>query len=188
MENKLEYQDAERRKNNLIFFGVNEAEQTGPLIEYLTKFIESETKIPIQPYEINNAHRLGTKGKETRPVIVSFTSTWKRNLIFKNKRNTSSDIRIKEDFSKEMLERRKELLPQLLQEREKGKIAYLQRDKLIVKDPKEDNNIKRKRDQAESLNISPNHPDSSAIRKVHRTNILNYVTRGRSTPRTETKN
>ncbi|CAH2106983.1 unnamed protein product [Euphydryas editha] len=129
MKQKLNYLEDEKKKTNLIFFGINETEKNNQLIENVTKIIEKETKIPIQPFEINKAFRLGSKGTNARPILVSFTSTWKRNQIFKNKKNctSGSGIHIKEDFSKETLERRRELIPRMLQERQKGKIAYIKK-------------------------------------------------------------
>lgn len=188
MQTKINFLEDEKRRNNLIFFGVNETEQGGSIIEFVKTLIEKETKVTIQPHEINKAHRLGVRGKESRPLLVSFTTIWKRNMILRNKNNLSGGINIKEDFSKEVLEKRKELIPQLLQEREKGKIAYIKKDKLIIRDSKEDNNVKRKRDQVESPESSPNQATTSAPKKINKTNMFNYITRGRTTSLSESKN
>lgn len=188
MKQKLNYLEDEKKKTNLIFFGVSEAEKNNQLIDYITKFIEKETKIPIQPYEINKAYRLGSKGINPRPILVSFTTTWKRNQILKNKKNCSSGIHIKEDFSKETLERRRELIPKMLQERQKGKIAYIKKDKLIVKGKKEDNIVKRKIDQVESPHKSPNQVPPSAPKKLNKLSLDNFVTRSRSSSLSEAKN
>lgn len=65
----------------------------------------------------------------------------------RNKKKVTEDIYITEDFSKETIQKRKELLPQLKEERKKGNVAYIWNNKLIVK-PRE--NEKRKRDNSTS--------------------------------------
>ncbi|XP_045509299.1 uncharacterized protein LOC123704855 [Colias croceus] len=70
-----------------------------------------------------------------------------------------------EDYSKEVLEKRRQLLPQLKEERAKGKICYLVKDKLITKENKEDQKDKRKRYRNESPNKSPNHATMPASKK-----------------------
>lgn len=188
MKQKLNFLENEKKKTNLIFYGVSEAEKNYQLIDYVTKIIEKETNIPIQPYEINKAYRLGSKGINARPILVSFTTTWKRNQIFKNKKNCSPGIHIKEDFSKETLERRRELIPRMLQERQKGKIAYIIKDKLIVNGKKEDNIVEKKRDQVESPHKSPNQVPTSAPKKLNKVNLDSFVTRTRSSSPSEAKN
>ncbi|CAH2093518.1 unnamed protein product [Euphydryas editha] len=143
LQHKINFLEDNKRRHNLIFLGVSETEQDVFLLDYTKTTIEKETKITIQPHEINTVQRLGTKGKGTRPLLVSFTSIWKRNLILKNKKRkqnpTKSTITIKEDFSNDVLLKRKELIPQLLQEKEKGnrkEFSYLKKDKLIIIDPK----------------------------------------------------
>lgn len=188
MQNKISFLEDEKRRNNLIFFGMSEEEQGGSVIDYIKQVIEKETNITIEPYEINRAQRLGPKTKKARPLLVSFTSLWKRNIILRNKKKVSGGIYIKEDFSKEVLEKRKELIPQLIEEREKGKIAYIKKDKLIVLDTKEKTNVKRKREQVESPSKSPGQAGTSAPMKINKTNMFNYITRGRSTSLSESKN
>lgn len=75
----------------------------------------------------------------------------------------------------------------MLQERQKGKIAFIKKDKLIVKDPEEDNKVKRKRDQVESPNNSPGQATKIAPKK-NKISLQNFITRGRSASLSETKN
>lgn len=188
MKQKLKYLEEEKKKANLIFFGVKEEKTEGSLIDYVIKTIEKDTEISVQPFEINKAVRLGQNSGKTRPLLVSFTTTWKRNLIFRCKNKFSSGIYIKEDFSKETLEKRKELVPVMLEERKKGNIAYIKKDKLIVKDPKEDNMVKRKRDQIESPHSSPTQETTSAPKKINKFNMNKFVTRKKSASISEPKN
>lgn len=71
---------------------------------------------------------------------------------------------MKEDYSKEILEKRKQLQPQLEEEKKKGNIAYIKYDKLIVLNPKNNDGEKRKRETSDS-------PKSSALKK-HQTSLF----------------
>lgn len=105
LQDKIKFMVSERRRNNLLFFGVNEVQQES-MIERVKSIIETETKSKIELHEINKAYRLGVKGTKTRPILVSFTTTWRRNEVLKNKNKCDSGIYFKEDFTKETLEKR----------------------------------------------------------------------------------
>ncbi|XP_063618245.1 uncharacterized protein LOC134791133 [Cydia splendana] len=67
---------------------------------------------------------------------------------------TRVGIYMKEDYSKEVLEKRKQLQSQVEEEKKKGNIAFLVHDKLVVKKPKENTREKRKREESKSPNSS----------------------------------
>lgn len=181
LQDKIKYMEEERRKNNLIFFGVKEEHRRESPIEHIIKIIEEDMNIHINSHEINNAYKLGEKSdNKTRPILVNFTTNWRKKEILKNKKKLNADIYIKEDYSKEILQKRKQLLSQLEEERAKGKICYFLKDKLVIKDPKEDLRDKRKRDRTDSPIKSPNQVTKPAPKKVNKTNILDYVARSRS--------
>lgn len=135
----------------------------------------------IEANEINKIHRIGKnkQGNKPRPILCSFVNGWKRTEIMQNKKALKK-IYIMEDYSKEVMEKRKALQPELLAEREKGNIAYLKYDKLIIK---ENNYDKRKRE----LSYSPQSPSKNQPKKqqtintakIKRTNAFD-VMRGRS--------
>ncbi|GBP36691.1 hypothetical protein EVAR_35277_1 [Eumeta japonica] len=78
------------------------------------------------------------------------------------------------------MEKRTALLPQLLEEKEKGNTAYLKYDKLVVKGPNPDKNSdKRKRElstspQSTSTNKPKKQQTISSI-KTNRTNAFNLM-------------
>lgn len=79
---------------------------------------------------------------------------------------------ITEDYSKEVLEKRKALQAQLKEEWEKGNTAYLKYDKLIVKE----NNTsqeKRKRENSTSPPSSDNKPKKQQALSSIKTNRSN---------------
>lgn len=178
LKGKMKSMEDYKRKNNVIFFGMKEEQNNVSPIESITKLIEKNMNIQINPQEINNAYRLGEKkDNKPRPILVTFTTNWRKNEILKNKKKLDQEIYIKEDLSKETLEKRKELLPQLQEERAKGKICYLVKDKIVIKESKDDKRDKRKRDSS----ISPNNQPTLAPKKINKTNnLLNYMARGRS--------
>lgn len=130
---KTKQLDGEKRDKNLIIFGLEENPDRESLLEIVEKTIK-QIGIEFEKRDINKTFRIGSQKGKARPVILCLVNAWKRNEILRNKKNLPKNITIKEDFSKETLEKRKELVPQLLEERQNGRIAYLKHDKLIVKE------------------------------------------------------
>lgn len=198
LEQKLNAAEKDKRKHNLVFFGVEErGKRETELVDYI-KDIVIETETQLECHEIENIYRIGQRSTKNRPVVVTITSIWKKHMILKNKAKLPPGINVKEDLPKEVLEKRRQLQTQLVEEREKGNFAYFNYDKLIIKKNKENTREKRKRDD-----ISPNHnsptqkkvnteennsapsspsPPDKTPREILRPNILNYVDRTQSLP------
>ncbi|XP_041972906.1 uncharacterized protein LOC121728732 [Aricia agestis] len=166
LEREIEYFKRLERYNNIIIFGLEEKEKSShDLTLNLKEIIKQDLNINVEEHEVNKIHRLGKKMSENnkpRPVLCSFTNNWKKYDIMKNKNNLK-EIYVTEDFSKEVLAKRKELQPRLTEERQKGNIAYLKYDKLIVKE-KNGNQEKRKRETSASPSLfNKNQPKSSRL-------------------------
>ncbi|XP_041982324.1 uncharacterized protein LOC121735541 [Aricia agestis] len=129
LEQKINVMDKEKRKYNLVFFGLKElGKPEAELVDYI-KDIVIETGIHLDSQEISNVYRIGKKDtNKNRPVIVSVTSMWKKHIILRNKNRFPPGIFIKEDFPKEILEKRKQLQTQVIEEKKKGNVAYLKYD------------------------------------------------------------
>ncbi|CAH2102768.1 unnamed protein product [Euphydryas editha] len=158
LESKIEYLERNKRSNNIIIYGLKEDEKsTTELLKITRQKFYEELGITIEEFEVNQIHRIGnTRNKEKpRPTLLSFINGWKMGEVLKNKKK-SKELYITEDYSKETLEKRRALLPQLKEERNKGNIAYLKYDKLLVKE-KIDANDKRKREPSASPYANP-HP------------------------------
>ncbi|CAH2103652.1 unnamed protein product [Euphydryas editha] len=197
LETKIKSFETAKRKNNLVFFGVEEKGKTETeLVDHIKETVES-TGVQMYSQEISNLYRIGRRTENrNRPVVVSFTTIWKKHLILKNKSNLPPNIYVKEDYSKETLEKRKQLQPQVEEERKKGNIAYLKQDKLIVIKSKDNNREKRKREtssspkQSTQKKVSTNNSPKNTtqpLTKAHRNeiikpNILSYVEKTRSDP------
>lgn len=202
LEQKLESMEKDKRKNNLVFFGIEEKEKTEcELVDYLKEIIV-DMGVHLDSHEIAKIYRIGQRSKKNRPVVVSFTTIWKRNLILKCKLNLPQDTYLTEDFPKEVLEIRKNLQPLLKEERKKGNLAYLKYDKLVVKPPTESNREKRKRGETESpeapttntkkkqLTEKDGSSDDSTSKNgkgIAKPSILNYVARGRTASLSDSK-
>ena len=83
------------------------------------------------------AHRTGGALNADRPrtVIVKFAAFKVRDAVLQATRSAKPrGIYINEDFSTRVISRRRDLIPEMKEARERGKIAYLSYDKLVVKD------------------------------------------------------
>lgn len=192
LEQKLKAADRDKRKNNLVFFGVDEKRKSeGELVDYIRDLVV-DMGVHLDSHEISNVYRIGKQSEtKNRPVVASITTLWKKHLILKNKRNLPTGIKVKEDYSKEILEKRKQLQPQVEEEKRKGNIAYLHYDKLIVIKPKDNNREKRKRETSNSPKTSTQKkvntnkiptnptppPPKTGTKEITRPNILSFVNR-----------
>lgn len=180
LEKEIEYLKRGERNNNIIVFGLEEKEtNTSELLQKLKDNLKYDLNVNIADYEVNKIFRLGNKNKETnkpRPILCSFINNWRKNEIMKNKKNLKQ-IYVTEDYSKEVLEKRKALQEELVKEREKGKIAYLKYDKLIVKD-NSNSQEKRKRETSASPSSYSNMPKKQqtvASSKSNRSNAFDIM-------------
>lgn len=182
LKEKIKGLEIQKKKKNLLFFGIKEGNEEGKnIVKFMKEKINIHLSLDIQEHEIDKVHRIGQKtNNRLRPILISFTSNWRRNLILKNKKKLPEGIYIKEDFTKETLEIRKSLQPKLEEERSKGNIAYLRGEKLITKkQPEIQKSEKRKRD----LSYSPNQnqqPFSAGPKKIATKNAFELMTRPRS--------
>lgn len=173
-EKEIEYLKRDNKKNNIIIFGVDEIEKTtSELIDKIKKTFKSNMNIEIEENAINNIYRLGKKSIEgkPRPISCSFVNGWKKNEIMRNKK-ALKEIYVTDDYPKEVLAKRKALQAELIEERKKGKIAFLKYDKLVVKE-NETNNEKRKRETSSSPHSSNSQPKKQQATVLSKTNRIN---------------
>lgn len=154
---KLKMEEQEKRiyileknsvQRNVMFFGVEEKEcerSYSDLQENILEIIKNKIKEEIQVFEVQSVRRIGKKGSRPRPISVAFTTLGKKINILKKKKNLEgSNIYITEEFPVNILRKREELKEQQRQEKEKGNIAFIKYDKLIIKqNDKETNTNKR---------------------------------------------
>ena len=83
----------------------------------------------------------GTKVKsDPRPIVAKFTSLKQKEAILKVARKIKpKGVKLYQDLSSRTLQRRAELIPELLRIRKQAKTAFLVLDKLVVLDKDKDN-------------------------------------------------
>ena len=104
----------------------------------LRQIVQRELKLPaeqVDALQIERAHRTGaTAAQRDRTIVVKLSSFKERDSIIRAARTVGPYVN--EDYSQRVITRRKELLPQMREAHERGRvrIAYLSFDKLVVKD------------------------------------------------------
>ncbi|CAG4959719.1 unnamed protein product [Colias eurytheme] len=177
LEKEMENLKRENKSNNIIIFGLKEGENsTSELFKNIKTAFKEDLNISLEQSEVNKLFRLGKNivQNKPRPVLCSFLNSWRKDEIMKNKKKFKN-IYVSEDYSKEVLEKRKALLPKLKEEREKGNTAFLIYDKLVVK---ESNTDKRKREPTTSPSPSKTQPKKHQVlfsAKVNRKNAFDAM-------------
>ncbi|CAL9708654.1 unnamed protein product [Knipowitschia caucasica] len=134
---KMEYLEGQSRRNNLVFEGVLESQgESWADAEAKVKKILTE-KLQLPPtVELERVHRVGRPdGERSRPrPIVAKLLRWKDRdtILHRAKQLKGTNIYINEDYTDAVKRKRKELMPELRAARERGEIAFLRYDKLIV--------------------------------------------------------
>ena len=109
----------------------------------LRKVLETDLKMPadhVKAIAIERAHRTGgaQNADRDRTVVVKFTNFKERDSVLQAARaNRPRGVFVNEDFSRRVVSRRKELIPEMKEARDRGKIAYLSYDRLVIKDRQE---------------------------------------------------
>jgi hypothetical protein len=136
LENKVRNGDDERRKNNIIIFGLEEQrEEYFGTLDSAVKWLNETMKVEVN--KVNNENidyvaRIGIR-KGERPILVKFISFTKKLEVLGNKKNLAgSKIRVEEDLSMENRKVRKELIPYLKDAKRRGHKAFLRKGSLIV--------------------------------------------------------
>ncbi|CAH2097427.1 unnamed protein product [Euphydryas editha] len=87
----------------------------------------------------------------------------------KNKRNFPTNVYVKEDFPKDVLEIRKQLYPQVEAERKNGNKAFIKYDKLIEKKNKLTTTAKKEKEEKPSrrpLHLRKARERSSSMKEM----------------------
>ena len=132
--------ESHSRRNNLIFYGIPEEtnESSAKSESLLYSFLEENLKLEeedIDGISVERAHRLGKRnanGDKPRPIIAKFTFHKDKELILSNARFLAgSDFGISQDFPREIVQIRKELVKVLKQAKKDGHDAKVY-DKLYI--------------------------------------------------------
>lgn len=152
-ERRLYYLEKHARHINVVFFGIEETESSySDLVRNLIEFIKTYFSIELERRDIQEIMRLGRKGERPRPTIVTFSTLGIKIDIYKQKKALNdTTYYMKEDYPHYVLEKRKELQEQVKMERERGNLAILKYDKIIILDKNTNTTNNNKR----TLSTSP---------------------------------
>ena len=166
-EERIQALERQARKNNLVFFGIEENEKTYESLERnVITWVEHYLSVKLNYADIQEVKRIGKKDERIRPIVVTFSTLGTKIKIMKQKSELKgTHYYIKEDYPKQILEKRRELQKQLQTERENGNIAVIKYDRLIVWK----NNTKRK------LPISPENANKTNMEKNIQINKKNKI-------------
>lgn len=142
-----DYLENQSRRNNLRIDGIPEIpketwEQTEELIKDTLISKLHLSKETVDSIEMERAHRIASRkypnekprADKPRTVVLKLTKFKDKELIIKQAKDVKSrGLFVNEDFSQRVLDKRRELLPEMKKAREAGKIAYLSYDRLVVK-------------------------------------------------------
>ena len=124
-------------RDNLIFYNIRDdrGEQNEACAQKLIDFLEYEMKVEnARSIRFDRIHRLGRYDPaKNRPVIAKFCFFQEREMVRSCAKNLDgSPYAVSQQFPKEVLEKRRSLIPTLKSLRDQGKRAYISVDKLFV--------------------------------------------------------
>lgn len=134
-EEKISNLENHNRKNNLVMIGIDEKEGNGYELENMvSELIRKKMKINLASSDINFVSRMGKRSEGPRPVLFGCT-TWRlKKEILRNKWALKDlNVVIKEDFSKETREDRRELGKVLINFKQAGKQIGLRGNKILYR-------------------------------------------------------
>ncbi|XP_070550019.1 uncharacterized protein [Ptychodera flava] len=137
LEMELDKQRGQSKRDNLIFYGMEQSgneswEQSEEKVQdYIKDTLNIEENI-----ELDRVHRLyGSKAKP-QPIIAKFSRYKDRVKVLKawrqTKNITESRVRVGEDFSDMVKEKRRKMWPTMNEAIKEGKRATMRYDKLII--------------------------------------------------------
>lgn len=136
-EKRIYFLEKQERKRNLVFFGIEETETSYASLERnIIKWIEQYLSVKLTYIDIQEVKRIGMKSDRTRPLVVTFSTLGTKIKIIKQKQSLKdTHYYFKEDYPKQILEKRRELQEQAKLEKEKGNLVRIKYDKLVIIKP-----------------------------------------------------
>lgn len=173
-DRRLNYLEKQARQCNLVFFGIDEDENSYlHMEEKIITFIHKYLKVNIDNRDIEAIRRIGKKSEKPRPVVVTFVTLGIKIKVLKSKTALKdTPYYIQEDYPPQILQKRKELQAQVNKEREKGNIAILKYDKLIILNKKIEytpGNKKRVLSNSPENNLLSTKSKTSQVTKKNKT-------------------
>ena len=142
LRNEKLYMEVYQRSENLRFYGIAESFDLSEenVKEVLIGFIQKELNIgEVDSFEYQQVHHIGKRDpsqEKPRPIIARFLRYPDRERVILSARKLKgTGFGISPDLPKEIVGRRKELMPKFKKAKESGKLAFFKRsepDKLFI--------------------------------------------------------
>lgn len=136
LQSKITDLQARSMRDNLLFFGLAEYRGHGRenCVNIINDFCETELGVSGVFENIERAHRLGKFDRNrTRPIVVKFSSFRVRENIRSNAfKAKNSNFSVREQFPKEIVQKRKSLIPVMERALRNNRRAVLKVDKLFI--------------------------------------------------------
>uniref|UniRef100_A0A8D8WW90 Uncharacterized protein n=1 Tax=Cacopsylla melanoneura TaxID=428564 RepID=A0A8D8WW90_9HEMI len=137
LKKKTIFYENDHKRRNFVLYGVHENQQESfqELSKCVLNILNCLMQTDISLYEIDHIYRLGhKKSYASRPILVKCLTSWRKEEIMRNGKHLKGrGIYIEHDLSKEQVRRRRELIPEMMEQRKQGKHAVIKLDQLIVK-------------------------------------------------------
>jgi len=124
-------------RDNLLFHKISE-EKGENCVQKVLNFLEHTLKIENASKEIRlqRAHRVGLyRADKTRPIVAKFADFPDRERVLRaarKAREVGTNHGVSEQYPKEIVDKRRKLIPIMLQAQRDGKGAYIKVDKLFI--------------------------------------------------------
>jgi hypothetical protein len=165
---KVNFLEATNKRNHIIIHGVEETEQNAP--DLLNKVIQTIRSIEVEivPSDIDKIYRLGKKVENTgkvRAILLATTTTLKKQEILRNKKKMCDNTYITEDYTRETLDKRKQLQEEVNKAREAGLFATIKNNRVIIKEKKKSNDKRRRSESTSPKTSSTNQTNAAKLHK-----------------------
>lgn len=140
LRDEIVYLQSQSMRNNLLFCNIEEATSETPDIteNKLREFIVQKMKLAqniVDDMKFERVHRIGTNTDRNRcrNIVAKFSLFKERELVRKQwKPLQGSDYYVREQFPKEVNDKRRQLLPRMKDAKRAGKRAWLSYDTLYI--------------------------------------------------------
>lgn len=143
LDSKADFLDNQARRTNVVIDGIpeTEMENSSDSEEKVLTLIKDKLHLDPNGMGIDSVMRVGKVNKtddgilgRPRPILVKFHRIRDRDTVLRNaKKLKGTRIFINEDYPEAVRQKRKELLPKMREARQRGDIAFLRYDKLIIR-------------------------------------------------------
>uniref|UniRef100_A0A8D9AJ66 Endonuclease-reverse transcriptase n=1 Tax=Cacopsylla melanoneura TaxID=428564 RepID=A0A8D9AJ66_9HEMI len=129
--------DKLERKRNIMVFNYEEKENENweTLEEAMLNLFKEDLGLTCRVEDLDECLRVGTKKEgKTRPIKIGFTSYKKKLSVLRNKKKLKgTKISITEDYSQQVRERRRALIPIVDEMKRRGEFAEIRYDEIFTR-------------------------------------------------------